>query len=434
MAPPKSVVIVGGSLSGLIHGLYLKRHGSNVVILEQDPRNIRSSHNAGICFGPAAQEILSKYDDTGIQTSIASVGTRIAFRKLEEFLRLNIRRNNTSWGLMYRVLRANFDGLASDAVPNPPPARDGDGKAEYLSGKKVTKLDYGQDQNDGGVTVWFVDEDGATDSITADLVIGADGLHSTVRTLVEAPTKKEYSGYVTWRGTVPENELPGEMAGYFARRITLNLLSRSYIVIYVIPRDAGSFEPGSRLINWVWYQNFADPSPELTQVLTDINGQTHGNTVPAGLVRPEIWKHYLAARIGSMAAPVAKLIGSSEKVFVTKVNDSICDKAVYHDGKVLLVGDALTTFRPHFALATEQGGRHCLGLGKVWNGEVSLEEWEKEATKHATKTWLLSRVLGTWFLRGWVELLGTLWMYVVALVSLKLGGDGGYHGVVDVGV
>ncbi|KAK4221514.1 zeaxanthin epoxidase, chloroplastic [Podospora fimiseda] len=431
MAPPKSVVIVGGSLAGLLHGLYLKRHGSNVVILEQDPKNLRSSHNAGICFGPAAQEILSKYDDTGLQTSIPSVNTRIAYRKKEELLRLNIRRNNTSWGLMYRILRANFDGLASDAVPSPPPARDGDGKADYRSGKKVTNLEY---VGRGGVTVCFIGEDGKTDSIAADMVIGADGLHSTIRTLVEAPVKKEYSGYVTWRGTVPENELPEAMAEYFARRITLNLLSRSYIVIYVIPRDAGSFEPGSRLVNWVWYQNFADPSPELNEALTDINGQTHGNTVPVGLVRPEIWKHYLAARIGSMAAPVAKLIGSSEKVFVTKVNDSLCDKAVHHSGKVVLVGDALTTFRPHFALATEQAARHCLGLGKVWNGEMSFDHWEKEATGHATKTWLMSRVLGMWFLRGWVELLGTLWVYVVALVSLKLGGDGGWHGVVDVGV
>ncbi|KAK4164335.1 6-hydroxynicotinate 3-monooxygenase [Cladorrhinum sp. PSN259] len=421
MAPPKSVVIVGGSIAGLLHGLYLKRHGSNVVILEQDRKHIRSSHNAGICFGPAAEELLRKYDDTGRQASIPSVATRIAYRKCEEFKNINARRNNTSWGLMYRILRANFDGFASDAVPDPPLPRDGDGRAEYLSGRRVIELQYGKDQKDGGVTVWYLEKDDKRSSITADLVIGADGLHSTIRTLVEAPTRKEYAGYVAWRGTLLESELSDDVADYFQRRMTLNLLSRSYIVIYVIPQDAGSFELGSRLINWVWYHNFSDSSPELAEVLTDINGHTHGNTVPVGMVRPEIWKRYLAARIGSMAAPVARLIGKTEKVFVTKVNDALCEKAVYHHGRIILVGDALTTFRPHLAVATEQGARHCLGLGKVWDGEISIDQWEREATGHARKIWLLSRVLGVWWLEGWREFLGVFWLCVVESVSLFRG-------------
>ena len=321
---------------------------------------------------------------------------------------------------MYRILRANFDGLASDAVPVPPPARKGDGKAEYLSGSRVTKLQHNKGEDHGAMTVWYVDGDGKTDSIVADLVIGADGLHSTVRNLVHTPAaRKEYSGYVAWRGTVPENEVSPQVAAYFEQRMTLNLLSRSYIVIYIIPRDSGSFEAGSRLINWVWYQNMSDPSPELTEVLTDIDGRTHSNTVPAGLVRPEVWKQHLAARVDQMSAPVSNLISSTERVFVTKVNDALCDQAVFCDGKVVLVGDALSTFRPHLAVATEQGAKHCLGLGRVWNGEISLQEWEKEAMAHGTKTWSVSRVLGTWFIRGWAEFFRVLGAHLVALVRMK---------------
>ena len=216
---------VGGSLAGLLHGLYLKRHGSNVVILEQDPNAIRSSHQAGIAFGPSTDEILRKYDDTGLQSCIASTTTQFAYRKSWDF-HLNIARRLTSWGLLYRILRANYDGLASDAVPNPPPPRKCDGKAEYLSGRKVTHL---QDNNDS-ITVTFVDQNGTENSLTADLVIGADGLHSTVRTLVQAPTIKEYSGYVAWRGTVLERDLPPETVVYFDGRPTLSFLKNTYLV------------------------------------------------------------------------------------------------------------------------------------------------------------------------------------------------------------
>jgi 2-polyprenyl-6-methoxyphenol hydroxylase-like FAD-dependent oxidoreductase len=217
---------VGGSLAGLLHGLYLKRHGSHVVILEQEPASVRSSHQAGIGFGPAVEEILRKYDATDVQSCTPSVATRIAYRKRENFKELKIIRHLTSWGLLYHILRANFDGLASEAVPNPPPAKEGDGKTEYRAGQRVTNLQY----ENGAITVGFVGEDGVDGSLTADLVIGADGIHSTVRGLVQAPTIKEYSSYVAWRGAVCESDLPIEVAEYFSNRTSINLLKKTYIV------------------------------------------------------------------------------------------------------------------------------------------------------------------------------------------------------------
>ncbi|KAK4236504.1 zeaxanthin epoxidase, chloroplastic [Achaetomium macrosporum] len=424
MTVPKTVVIVGGSLAGLLHGLYLKRHGSHVVILEQDPGAVRSSHNAGIAFGPAVEEVLRKYDATGVQSCTPSVATRIAYRKRQNFKELNVIRNLTSWGLLYRVLRANFDGLASEAVPNPPPAREGDGKAEYRAGQRVTKLQY----ENGAVTVGFVGQDGVEGSLTADLVIGADGMHSTVRALVQAPTVKEYSGYVAWRGTVRESELPPDVAEYFASRTCINLLKKTYIVSYAVPPDSGTFAPGTRLINWVWYYNIPDNSPALTEVLTDTAGRTHGNTVPSGLARAEIFRKHLATTLPAMAAPFAALLSSpGQQPFVTKVNDALTETAVFCDGKVVLVGDALAAFRPHFAVATEQAARHCLGLARVWDGEVTVQQWARDVTGYGKRMWLVSRVLGVFGLGGWRDFLRVLCVYVAFLVRLKLGkGPRGY--------
>jgi 2-polyprenyl-6-methoxyphenol hydroxylase-like FAD-dependent oxidoreductase len=417
-----------------MHGLYLKRHGSDVVILEQEPKNIRSSHNAGIGFGPLVQEFLRRYDHTNIQNCTPSQLTRLAYRKRLNFLELNIQRHASSWGLLYRILRSNFDGLPSEPIPEPPKALEGDGTAEYRAGSRVTKLDY----QDGRVTVGYVDGIGNEHSITADFVIGADGLHSTIRSLVQAPTIKEYSGYVSWRGVVPESNLSEDTVKYFERTNCLNLLKHNYIVwlastpvlsmcfsadasSYMIPPDHGSFAPGERLINFVWYWNYAQESQALKEVMTDINLTVHSNTVPSGLVRPEVWDRHLATNLDAVAAPFAEVISMCKKPFVTKVNDALTDKAIFFDGHLVLVGDALATYRPHLALATEQVAGHCLDLGKVWHGEMTLQQWERKACVQAKRIWLASRAAGVFGLGSWLPFLSSLLTYLAFSLKLKLG-------------
>ena len=196
---------------------------------------------------------------------------------------------------------------------------------------------------------------------------------------------------------------------------------------YAIPPDSGSFTPGTRLINWVWYCNLPSPSAALTEVLTDTTGRTHSNTVPSGLVRPEVWRKHLATALPTMAAPFATLLSATRQPFVTKVNDALCETAAFCDGRVVLVGDALAAFRPHLAVATEQAARHCLGLARVWAGEMTVEQWAREATGYGKRMWLASRVLGLFCMGSWGQLLGVMWVYVVFLVKLKMGkGPRGY--------
>ena len=70
----------------------------------------------------------------------------------------------------------------------------------------------------------------------AELVLGADGVNSTVRRLLHGPNpQKRYAGYVSWRFTVPQKLVSEETARYFADNISFNFLKRSYIVWYVCP-------------------------------------------------------------------------------------------------------------------------------------------------------------------------------------------------------
>ncbi|KAL2127097.1 hypothetical protein VTI74DRAFT_11325 [Chaetomium olivicolor] len=76
---------------------------------------------------------------------------------------------------------------------------------------------------------------------------------------------------------------------------------------------------------------------------------------------------------------------------------------------------------PHLAVATEQAARHCLALGRVWRGEATLAEWEREATLYGERIWLASRLLGMAGLGRWWELVSTLVLYVLFLVKARLG-------------
>jgi salicylate hydroxylase len=57
------------------------------------------------------------------------------------------------------------------------------------------------------VTVQF--ENGA---VEADVVVGADGVHSQVRQALFGPDKPQFTGIVVWRGIVPMEKLPSHMA------------------------------------------------------------------------------------------------------------------------------------------------------------------------------------------------------------------------------
>lgn len=57
----------------------------------------------------------------------------------------------------------------------------------------------GFEQDEDGVTVRFADGG----SERGDLLIGADGIHGTVRDALFGPARNRYSGYIAWRGRSP---------------------------------------------------------------------------------------------------------------------------------------------------------------------------------------------------------------------------------------
>ncbi|EAW13490.1 FAD binding domain protein [Aspergillus clavatus NRRL 1] len=417
---PESVIIIGGSVAGLLQGLQLKRHGSNVTVLEQDPSKDRHSHESGVSIGPSVMALLDRYDATGRPAAIPTEFMSAAWRRRLRVANIRSAHNMSNWGCLYLILRANFDGLASAAVPKPPAPRPGDGAVQYRPGQKVTGVRY--DRAQGLVHVSFVDvTTGAVGEVSARQVIAADGVHSTVRQLLQVPTRKEYAGYIAWRGTVPEKLLSPQTVEYFFNRLNFTLLRGTYFISYLIPTESGHVEPGNRLLNWVWYFFVPEGSPEMQLIFTDIHGKVHTNTVPRGLVNPAVWQAQLARYLPQMTAPLAEAVSLTSRVFVTKVGEAQCTTPSIFDGRLVLVGDAFTGFRSHLGKASEQAAQHSLQMDRVWRGEITQAERDREANYYAQRMILLNRLMGFLGLGLWWAVLRTGFEFLALVLSARLG-------------
>lgn len=131
---------------------------------------------------------------------------------------------------MYHVLRAHFDGFRSSVCPqSPPPVREEDGNVVFDTGKRVV----GVMLRDHCKSIVVYDDlaTGERKDQEADVFIVADGANSTLRRDSLSPAARPYSGYVAWRGTVPESEVSDEILGLMGTKSNLFQLS---LGIYVV--------------------------------------------------------------------------------------------------------------------------------------------------------------------------------------------------------
>lgn len=191
-------------------------------------------------------------------------------------------------------------------------------------------------------------------------------------------------------------------------------------VRYIVPTDDGNFTPGQRLINLVWYCNMRDRSPELDETFTDINEKKHQKTVPRGLVRAEVWDRARRRARGKVAEPFAEVLEKVQRPFVTRIHDAFSSASSFHDGHVVLVGDAFSSFRPHAATATEQAAFHSNTLEKVYTGEMTQEAWDREVLVYARRMILLNRLIGNFGRGALTPFLQAVFLYFIFVLQQKL--------------
>ncbi len=336
-------------------------------IFERNPTPLLHNQGAGVVARGDTQAFFNKYDATERPIAVTS--------KLRQYLDLqgnqihqeDTVQKMTSWDLLYYLLRANFDGVESGYCKVPGPFET-DGRGAYEYGHMVKDVrDLGEQ-----VEIEYEDKKGKVDTTTADLVIGADGPSSTLRRILIPDVKRNYAGYVAWRGTVPEQEASVRAKETFVDKFTFYHSSGTQILAYAIPGENGSLEPGERLINWVWYCNYPQDSTEYNELMTDSDGKTHRVTLPIGKMRKHILAEQRQYAQKVLPPQFAEIVCGTKQPFIQAITDVISPRNSFFDGKLLLIGDAVAGFRPHTAASTSQAAFDAQKLYELMNGEIGL--------------------------------------------------------------
>jgi 5-methylphenazine-1-carboxylate 1-monooxygenase len=223
-----TIIVIGAGIGGLFTALRLHAEGLRCVVHEQSP-HIREL-GVGINALPAAVKelaalgLLERLDETGVRTRELIYTHRLGSHIMRRdcgldagfaFPQFSVHRGRLQ-GVLYRAV---CERLGEDAV---------------RTGQRLV----GFDQDAEGVTARFA---GGRET-RADVLVGADGIHSTVRRILfpdEGPPR--WNGVMMWRGATDWPE--------FGTGRTMVIAGGIAAKFAVYPIAAGAI-PGTRLTNW----------------------------------------------------------------------------------------------------------------------------------------------------------------------------------------
>lgn len=344
------VVIAGGSIGGLTTGVLLRDLGYDVEIYERSSSELEE-RGTGIVVLPITERYFteSSADDQRVSLELTewayvdADGSVIATDQ-DRF-------RFSGWSTIYRALLGAFD-----------PDR------YHLDSEMV-----GFDQTDGGVTMYLSDDR----SVEGDLLVCADGLASTGRSILLPGSVPTYAGYVAWRAVTPEADLSEASLEALKDAMLYQILDRSHVLVYAIPNADGSTEPGERIINAVWYRNYPDDGT-FEALMTDREGRRRGGTMPPGTIRTEFLDEMFEAA-GALAPPIREVVTACRQPLVQAIFDLEVDQMVFD--RVILLGDAAFGLRPHVAAGQAKACADAWSLRDVLveadhDLDHALELWE----------------------------------------------------------
>jgi salicylate hydroxylase len=295
-------VIVGAGIGGVAAAVALARNGIDVRVYEQAPQ--LGEVGAGVVLAPNSLRLLQRL---GLGAEISRCGARLADTQLcradgrpvahdpEQFSRP---------GERYGMHRADLLAMLASQLPG----------GVVRPGYRCT----GFDQHGDHATVSFANGQ----RVDADVVIGADGIHSTLQGHVVEPSEPVFSGVIAYRGVIPAQRVTSWPAG------TLRLWMGDGKHFLVYPVRAG------QLLNYVGF-------------------------VPSGQEMRESWSGpgdpaALAAQFAGWDPVVGTIIDATGS---TGFRWGLYDRAPlrrWTQGRLTLLGDAAHPMLPHLAQGVNQ--------------------------------------------------------------------------------
>ncbi len=347
---PLRIAIIGGGIGGLTAALSLRQAGFEADIYEQAPA--LTHIGGGINMGPNAARVLIRL---GLGEGLLREGVRPASthqRRWDDGRTLQRAPLNPQCEELYgaphvTIHRADLLAVISSGLP---PER------IHLGHRLLGLSDKG-----GHVEAWF--DNGVR--IDADILVGADGIHSAVRAILFGDEAPKFAGCVAYRGLVPVERLAD---------LQLELGSQSWVgpgghlVHYFVSRG--------ELLNFVGWTEHDEWSRE---------DWTDRATVERALAAFEGWH-----------PQIRRIIGAADECFIWALFDRD-PLPRWSVGRVTLLGDACHPMYPFMgqgaAQAIEDGAAlaACLRAAGDADPAVALQHYERLRLPRVTRLQELSR-------------------------------------------
>ncbi len=340
----RRAIVIGGSISGLFAALLLERHGWQVDVYERSAGAL-AGRGAGIVAQPELREALAA---AGIG-DIGAVGVQVETRILldadgRELMRHPCSQTVTSWERVHTLLRARF--------PN----------ERYHAGRELRAINLSGDRPIARFA------DGSL--VEADLVVGADGIRSTVRQQLFPDARLEYTGYVAWRSLIDERSLSPETHRRIFWTMAFGLPPGEQFLGYPVTGPNDDMTPGNLRYNVVWYRP-ADEATELARLLTDINGRHHPISIPPPLMRPQVRTEINEAAARLLAPEYREAISLLPQLILQPIYDLESQRLAH--GRIAIIGDAAFVARPHVAAGVIKAAEDVLSMVTALDEENSVE-------------------------------------------------------------
>jgi salicylate hydroxylase len=309
--------VVGGGIGGLSAACSLRRRGIDVTVFEQ--AEALGEIGAGLIIFPNALRLLERMR---LGEALAAVGARIGegsqyYRADGSVVGSIITTDSNGWNGIYGMHRADLLNVLAANLPS----------GTVRTGHRCTGLE----QNAIAAQLKFANGESAE----ADIVIAADGIHSTLQQYVVEPKPPEYSGVRAYRGLVVREKLPGWREE--AHQIWMG--EGKHFMVY--PLRSG------RLLNYVGFVPTADATIESWSAVGD--------------------RDELAASFAGWDPRVVRFLEAVEACFWWGLYDRSPLKS-WTKGRLVLLGDAAHAMLPHLGQGANQAIEDGLALSVLLEG------------------------------------------------------------------
>lgn len=325
MTGVQRILVVGGGIGGLTTTVALRRAGFAVDVVEKNPR--WDVYGVGMIQPPNALRVL---DELGLAEACVAAGHPM-FGDKAWLADGQTRIGDNAWPHLVDGLPPG-NGIARPALHRILQDTVLGSGADVRTGVTLTTLD-----DDGaGVTVGFTD--GGRREY--DLVIGADGMRSQVRSMVFGPEiQPKFTGQVCWRYNLPR------------------IPDLEHIWVYIGATGTAGFVPlGPDLM----YMLMIEKPPAGEPLRLPVEGL-------AAKMRE---------RLTQFSGPVAEYKDQivDDAAVVYRPVENVVLPAPWHRGRVVIVGDAAHATSPHCGQGAAQAIEDGLVLTQELQAKATLDE------------------------------------------------------------